>query len=200
MSYDSKVGHYVIDATLVKSGNSLAANQPAIIVNPNKDKISYTVSASDATIVKTVASDLNITDPTNNSKTDDTKEESELNHGNLQGVYSMRHPRVGGYVLQQQSGDKTVMFHKVVDAKPMLTQFRSYLVLLSSSPAKAQSIIGINFIDDNSATAIESATTVKETAKEVARYNAVGERVTAPVRGLNIVVMADGSVKKVMVK
>lgn len=76
----------------------------------------------------------------------------------------------------------------------------SYLVLPSSSSAKAQSIIGINFIDDNSATSIESATVQKEASKVVARYNAVGERVTAPVRGLNIVVMADGSVKKVMVK
>jgi hypothetical protein len=198
MNYDSKVGHYVVNATLVKSGN-LAANQPALIVNPDNTSVSYTVSANDVTVTHTAASDLNITDPADNSKTDDTKEESELYQGNLQGVYSMRHPQEGGYVLQQQ-GDETVMFHKVVNNKPTLTQFRSYLVLPSTSKAKAQNVIGINFIDDNSATAIESATTDKDDTKVVARYNAVGERVTAPVRGLNIVEMADGSVKKVMVK
>lgn len=200
MNYDSNVGHYVVNATLVKSGN-LAANQPALIVNPSKAAVSYTVSASNVTVSHTAASDLNITDPADNSKTDDTKEESELYQGNLQGVYSMRHPQVGGYVLQQQTGDKTVMFHKVVDNKPTLTQFRSYLVLPSTSKAKAQNVIGINFLDgETDATAIESATVHNDASKIVARYNAVGERISAPVHGLNVVVMADGSVKKIIVK
>ena len=199
MNYDPKVGHYVVNATLVKSGN-LAANQPALIVNPDNTPVSYTVSANDVTVTHTAASDLNITDPADNSKTDDTKEESELYQGNLQGVYSMRHPQEGGYVLQQQ-GDETVMFHKVVDYKPTLTQFRSYLVLPSTSKAKAQNVIGINFLDgETDATAIESATVHNDASKIVARYNAVGERISAPVHGLNVVVMADGSVKKIIVK
>lgn len=200
MSYDSSVGHYVVNATRVTG--SLDANQPALIVNPDDTPVSYTVSANDVTVIKhTAASDLNITDPADNSKTDDTKEESELNQGNLQGVYSMRHPQVGGYVLQQQTGDKTVMFHKVVNNKPTLTQFRSYLVLPSTSKAKAQNVIGINFLDgETDATAIESATVHNDASKIVARYNAVGERVSAPVHGLNVVVMADGSVKKIIVK
>lgn len=200
MNYDPKVGHYVVNATLVKSG-SLDANKPALIVNPNNTPVSYTVSANGVTVKHTAASDLNITDPEDNSKTDDTKEESELNQGNLQGVYSMRHPQVGGYVLQQQTGDKTVMFHKVVNNKPTLTQFRSYLVLPSTSKAKAQNVIGINFLDgETDATAIESATVHNDASKIVARYNAVGERISAPVHGLNVVVMADGSVKKIIVK
>lgn len=200
MNYDSKVGHYVVNATLVKSGK-LAANQPALIVNPDNTSVSYTVSANDVTVTHTAASDLNITDPADNSKTDDTKEESELYQGNLQGVYSMRHPQEGGYVLQQQTGDKTVMFHKVVNNKPTLTQFRSYLVLPSTSKAKAQNVIGINFLDgETDATAIESATVHNDASKIVARYNAVGERISAPVHGLNVVVMADGSVKKIIVK
>lgn len=200
MNYDPKLGHYVVNATLVQSGN-LAANQPALIVNPNKAAVSYTVSAKSVKVSHTAASDLNITDPADNSKTDDTKEESELYQGNLQGVYSMRHPQVGGYVLQQQTGDKTVMFHKVVDNKPTLTQFRSYLVLPSTSKAKAQNVIGINFLDgETDATAIESATVHNDASKIVARYNAVGERISVPVHGLNVVVMADGSVKKIIVK
>lgn len=199
MRYDSSVGHYVVNATPVTG--SLDANKPALIVNPNNTPVSYTVSAKGVTVKHTAASDLNITDPEDNSKTDDTKEESELYQGNLQGVYSMRHPQVGGYVLQQQTGDKTVMFHKVVDNKPTLTQFRSYLVLPSTSKAKAQNVIGINFLDgETDATAIESATVHNDASKIVARYNAVGERVSAPVHGLNVVVMADGSVKKIIVK
>lgn len=37
-------------------------------------------------------------------------------------------------------------------------------------------------------------------AVEIARYDAVGRKIDAPVRGLNIVVMSDGSVRKVIVK
>ena len=37
-------------------------------------------------------------------------------------------------------------------------------------------------------------------AVETARYDAVGRKIDAPVRGLNIVVMSDGSVRKVIVK
>jgi hypothetical protein len=39
-----------------------------------------------------------------------------------------------------------------------------------------------------------------EGATEVVRFNAAGVQVAAPVKGLNIVKMSDGTVKKVMVK
>lgn len=197
IEYDSKQGHYVVNATLASNG--VEANQPEIVVNPNDGAVSYTVSASNATIAKTAASDLNITDPTDNSKTSDKiTVESELHKDYLQGVYSMRHPEVGSYVLQQQTGDKTVMFHKVVDTKPTMTQFRSYLTLPAGSPAKAQSALAINFLDDETTGIVSVNQQDKPTV--VVRYDAMGRKVQASARGLLVEVMSDGSIRKVMVK
>ena len=197
-SYDNDRKMTVADAT---SATSLKANQPAIVVNANGSNISYTVTKTDATIKQTKAADLNITDPLDNTKTDATiTVESELNSSNLQGVYSMRHPEIGSYVLQQQKGDKEVMFHKVVDTKPMMTQFRAYFTLPKSSPAKASSTIGLRFLQGDQPTGIESIRQSATTATVVARYNAIGERITAPVKGLNIMRMSDGTTKKIIVK
>jgi len=49
------------------------------------------------------------------------------------------------------------------------------------------------------ATGISSQSTVLS-AEEVARYSADGKRISAPVRGLNIIRMSDGSVRKVVIK
>lgn len=197
-SYDNNREMTIAEAT---STTSLKANQPAIVVNTNDSNISYTVTKTDATIKQTKAADLNITDPLDNTKTDATiTVESELNSSNLQGVYSMRHPEIGSYVLQQQKGDKEVMFHKVVDTKPMMTQFRAYFTLPKSSPAKASSTIGLRFLQGDQPTGIESIRQSATTATVVARYNAIGERITAPVKGLNIMRMSDGTTKKIIVK
>lgn len=197
-SYDNKRKMTIADAT---STPSLSANQPAIVVNTNGSDISYTVTKTDATIKQTKAADLNITDPLDNTKTDASiTVESELNSGNLQGVYSMRHPEIGSYVLQQQKGDKEVMFHKVVDTKPMMTQFRAYFTLPADSKAKAFNAIGLRFLQGDQPTGIESAQQSVTTAKVVARYNAIGERIATPVKGLNIMRMSDGTTKKIIVK
>lgn len=197
-SYDNNRKMTIADAT---STPSLSANQPAIVVNTNGSNISYTVSKDNAVITHTEAADLNITDPLDNTKTDASiTVESELNSSNLQGVYSMRHPEIGSYVLQQQKGDKEVMFHKVVDTKPMMTQFRAYFTLPKSSPAKASSTIGLRFLQGDQPTGIESAQQSVTTAKVVARYNAIGERIATPVKGLNIVKLSDGTTKKIIVK
>lgn len=51
------------------------------------------------------------------------------------------------------------------------------------------------------ATGIQGVTgNVKADAVEVARYNAAGQRIEAPVKGLNIVKMSDGRTMKVIVK
>lgn len=198
-SYDNNRKMTIADAT---STPSLSANQPAIVVNANGSNISYTVTKTDATIKQTKAADLNITDPLDNTKTDATiTVESELNSGNLQGVYSMRHPEKGSYVLQKQQHDKEVMFHKVVsDTQPMMTQFRAYFTLPASSPAKAFNTIGLRFLQGDQPTGIESAQQSVTTAKVVARYNAIGERIATPVKGLNIVKLSDGTTKKIIVK
>lgn len=202
-SYDDNRKMTIADAT---STTNLSANQPAIVVNTNKNgndisNISYTVSKDNAVITHTKAADLNITSTTDNSNTDaNITVESELNSGNLQGVYSMRHPGIGSYVLQRQQGEKDVMFHKVVDTQPTMTQFRAYFTLQKSSPAKAFNTIGLRFLQGDQPTGIESAQQSVTTAKVVARYNAIGERITAPVKGLNIVKLSDGTTKKIIVK
>lgn len=197
-SYDNYREMTIAEAT---STTSLKANQPAIVVNTNGSNISYTVSKDNAVITHTEAADLNITDPLDNTKTDATiKVEGELSSGNLQGVYSMRHPEQGSYVLQQQKGDKEVMFHKVVDTKPMMTQFRAYFTLPADSKAKAFNAIGLRFLQGDQPTGIESIRQSATTATVVARYNAIGERITAPVKGLNIMRMSDGTTKKIIVK
>lgn len=197
-SYDNKRKMTIADAT---STPSLSANQPAIVVNTNGSNISYTVTKTDATIKQTKAADLNITNPQDINQTDASiKVESELNSSNLQGVYSMRHPEQGSYVLQQQKGDKEVMFHKVVDTKPMMTQFRAYFTLPADSKAKAFNAIGLRFLQGDQPTGIESAQQSVTTAKVVARYNAIGERIATPVKGLNIVKLSDGTTKKLIVK
>lgn len=197
-SYDNKRKMTIADAT---STPSLSANQPAIVVNANGSNISYTVTKANTTITHTAAADLNITNPQDINQTDASiKVEGELSSGNLQGVYSMRHPEQGSYVLQQQKGDKEVMFHKVVDTKPMMTQFRAYFTLPADSKAKAFNAIGLRFLQGDQPTGIESIRQSATTATVVARYNAIGERITAPVKGLNIMRMSDGTTKKIIVK
>lgn len=201
-SYDNNREMTIAEAT---STTSLKANQPAIVVNTNGSNISYisyTVSKDNAVITHTEAADLNITDPQDINQTDASiKVESELNSGNLQGVYSMRHPEKGSYVLQKQQHDKEVMFHKVVsDTQPMMTQFRAYFTLPADSKAKAFNAIGLRFLQGDQPTGIESAQQSVTTAKVVARYNAIGERIATPVKGLNIMRMSDGTTKKIIVK
>lgn len=200
-SYDDNRKMTIADAT---KATKLDANQPAIVVNTNTNgsNISYTVSKDNAVITHTEAADLNITNPEDNKQTDATIDvEKELNSGNLQGVYSMRHPEKESYVLQKQQHDNEVMFHKVVsDTQPMMTQFRAYFTLPPSSPAKASSTIGLRFLQGDQPTGIESAQQSVTTAKVVARYNAIGERITTPVKGLNIMRMSDGTTKKIIVK
>lgn len=197
-SYDNDRKMTVADAT---SATSLKANQPAIVVNANGSNISYTVTKANTTITHTAAADLNITNPQDINQTDASiKVEGELSSGNLQGVYSMRHPEQGSYVLQKQQGDKEVMFHKVVNTQPMMTQFRAYFTLPADSKAKAFNAIGLRFLQGDQPTGIESAQQSVTTAKVVARYNAIGERIATPVKGLNIVKLSDGTTKKIIVK
>lgn len=50
------------------------------------------------------------------------------------------------------------------------------------------------------ASGIEGITTSGTDATEKIRYNAAGQIITAPVKGLNIIRMGDGSIRKVVVK
>lgn len=56
-----------------------------------------------------------------------------------------------------------------------------------------------NNIVEFDATGIDSVTTNSD-AKEVSRYSVDGQKLDAPVKGLNVVKYSDGSIKKVIVK
>ena len=107
----------------------------------------------------------------------------------LTGVYGEGTVPVGSYVLQTQGGVQG--FYKVVDEPVAYVPYRAYLTVPSAN-AKAFFFGG----DVTSINGVEGA----EGATEVVRYNAAGVKVDAPVKGLNIVKMSDGTVKKVMVK
>ncbi len=96
----------------------------------------------------------------------------------------------GSYVLQTQNGHQA--FYLVVEEAPVpLTQYRASLNVPAAG-AKAfffgGDVTGIN--------GVEGA----EGATEVVRFNAAGVQVATPVKGLNIIKMSEGTVKKVMVK
>lgn len=57
-----------------------------------------------------------------------------------------------------------------------------------------------NMLELGTSTGIAGVTTDGEAAKEVARYSIDGAKVSAPVKGVNVVKMSDGSIKKVIVK
>ena len=95
----------------------------------------------------------------------------------------------GGYVLQNQEG--SVAFFKFEGARTM-KPFRAYIPANVNSSAKSLNIVfnestGITAHNDNNATT-------------VIRYNAAGQKLAGEQKGLNIMKMSNGEVKKVFVK
>ncbi len=109
--------------------------------------------------------------------------------GYLTGGYTTGTVPAGSYVLQTQEGVQG--FYKVAETEVNYVPYRAYLTVPSAN-AKA-------FFFGGDATAINGVEGA-EGATEVVRFNAAGVQVAAPVKGLNIVKMSDGTVKKVMVK
>ena len=58
---------------------------------------------------------------------------------------------------------------------------------------------GDDIVIGNGATGINNATSTKSNSVEVARYNLSGQAVTKLQKGVNLVRMSDGSVKKMIV-
>ena len=115
------------------------------------------------------------------------------NEGWLTGVYTTRNlPKdARNYVLQNQDG--RVAFYLATTDNVRCIANRAYLTV----PAEVSDAKMFTFGGD--VTAI-SKLTGNTGAVEVERYNAAGAKVTAPVKGLNLVKMSDGSIIKVIVK
>ena len=99
------------------------------------------------------------------------------------------------YVLQKQTidGEDVVAFFLVQDDNVWCNANRAYLTMEGANGAAA-----FHFAD-NKVDGIHNAA-LDGNATEVARYNAAGLRIAAPVKGVNIVKYSDGRVVKQIVK
>ena len=111
-------------------------------------------------------------------------------NGFITGVFAPTTAEVGDYVLQTQKGEQK--FFQVKTDDITVPAYRAFITGLKGSTAKS---IGFNF---DEATGIQALDALN--AGTAVIYNASGVRQNSLQRGLNIVKMQDGSVRKVMVK
>ena len=109
----------------------------------------------------------------------------------LTGVYTRTVVPVGSYVLQTQNG--TQAFYKVNQEGAYSSAYRAY-VTVPSAEVKA-----FGFTLDDMETAIEAARAEGENTVTL-RYNVAGQQMQNAQKGLNIIKMEDGSIRKVLVK
>jgi len=112
--------------------------------------------------------------------------------GLLTGVYADTKAPVGTYVLQNLNG--SVAFYVVEEGtEPTVTPYRAYLTAPAETGIKA-----INFPGADDATGISAIEALTDGTAEI--FNAAGQRVPRLEKGVNIIRMSNGSVKKVFVK
>lgn len=121
---------------------------------------------------------------------DATVTEDAHSDGYLHGAYNTTtQAPAGSYGLQKQN-DK-VAFYKASNGFTS-NQYRAYLTLPNAPSAKVVTLV----LDENT-TSISSA---DAEVKPVAIFNANGNQLNVMKKGINIVKMSDGSIRKVMVK
>ena len=113
------------------------------------------------------------------------------NGGYLTGVYTEATVEKGNYVLQNQD-ENGVAFYLVDSDTFKSGANKAYMTIPASAGAKS-------FTLDTTATALNKLLG-NTGAVEVERFNAAGAKVEAPVKGLNIIKMSDGSIVKVIIK
>ena len=114
--------------------------------------------------------------------------------GLLNGSYEATTASANSYVLQNQSG-VTAFYRVAEDGKQQVVPFTAYLTLPAAAGANVR-MLSIDLGSD--ATAIENVPS--SVATVVAVYDLSGRSVEGLQRGINLVKMSDGTVKKVVVK
>lgn len=114
--------------------------------------------------------------------------------GLLNGSYEATTASANSYVLQNQSG-VTAFYRVAEDGKQQVVPFTAYLTLPAAAGANVR-MLSIDLGSD--ATAIENVPSSAATV--VAVYDLSGRSVEGLQRGINLVKMSDGTVKKVVVK
>lgn len=113
--------------------------------------------------------------------------------GLLNGSYEATTAPASSYVLQNQSG--VTAFYRVAEAgKQQVVPFTAYLTL----PAAGANVRMLSIDLGSDATAIENV--LSSVATVVAVYDLSGRSVEGLQRGINLVKMSDGTVKKIIVK
>lgn len=113
--------------------------------------------------------------------------------GLLNGSYEATTAPASSYVLQNQSG--VTAFYRVAEAgKQQVVPFTAYLTL----PAAGANVRMLSIDLGSDATAIENVPSSAATV--VAVYDLSGRSVEGLQRGINLVKMSDGTVKKIIVK
>ena len=125
-----------------------------------------------------------------------TADQQPAGDGLLKGVYVDSYAPASSYVLQNQNGD--VAFYKVQNAdEQKVKQYTAYLTL----PASIQQANRLIFaLGEDNVTGVEGVEATAAAATVVEIYDLSGRQVSAPVKGINLMKMSDGTVKKVIVK
>lgn len=110
-----------------------------------------------------------------------------VQNGLLTASYAGTEAANGGYVLQNQDGN--VAFFRFEGARTM-KPFRAYI------PANVNGAKSLSIVFDEST----GITAHNNNATTVIRYNAAGQKLAGEQKGLNIMKMSNGEVKKVFVK
>ena len=119
---------------------------------------------------------------------------TELTKGLLTGVYSATQAPTNSYVLQTQD-DEQAFYHATEGNEPTMNPFTAYLTYTTSNNANK-----LIFDLGGEVTSVENVEAATSAATVVEIYDLSGRQVSAPVKGINLMKMSDGTVKKVIVK
>ncbi len=84
--------------------------------------------------------------------------------------------------------------------KPAVSDIYNSSVVCMMIDANTGAVINVAKAKITDASGIEGVIASDSNATEVVRYNAAGQTITAPVKGINIIRMSDGTIRKVIVK
>ena len=119
---------------------------------------------------------------------------TELTKGLLTGVYSAIQAPTNSYVLQTQESEQA-FYHATAGNEPTMNPFTAYLTYAASNNANK-----LIFDLGGEVTSVENVEAATSAATVMEIYDLSGRQVSAPVKGINLMKMSDGTVKKVIVK
>ncbi|MCM1311878.1 MAG: chitobiase/beta-hexosaminidase C-terminal domain-containing protein [Roseburia sp.] len=118
----------------------------------------------------------------------------DMNNGILKGVYSKQNVEAGSYVLQMH-GDEPAFYVVASGKEPVINSFRAYMTVVSQTT----NLLTLRIVDPNEVNSIGHIVESNDVVAEE-YYNIYGIKQDGLTKGLNIMKMSDGSVRKIYVK